>query len=86
MYIGGPAWGTEVNEPGGQLFGEAPLKAGERRKIQSWEVIFYSTMLASTLILGIGLNNKPESKTIKHIEAEAQRRVALMNLDDENDK
>lgn len=75
-----------MNEPGGHLFGEVPLKAGETRKLQDWEPIFYTTYLLTAVMLGFGLNNRPESTAELEIEAEAQRRVALLNLDDDDEE
>mmetsp|Transcript_4381 Transcript_4381/g.7691 ORF Transcript_4381/g.7691 Transcript_4381/m.7691 type:complete len:111 (-) Transcript_4381:1017-1349(-) len=41
---GGPGGHHEeevFNEPGGKLFGEEPLKPGERRKWEDWELPWY---------------------------------------------
>eukprot|EP00296_Roombia_truncata_P009649 JP448268.1.p1 GENE.JP448268.1~~JP448268.1.p1 ORF type:complete len:120 (+),score=19.39 JP448268.1:26-361(+) len=44
-----------------RLFGEAPLKPGEKREREDWELPVYGAGILSTIILGIGLNFKPET-------------------------
>jgi hypothetical protein len=58
-HLKGPAWGTDVNEPGGRLFGEAIRAPGVRRKWFSWEAPFYATMGIATLMLTVGLSSRP---------------------------
>lgn len=83
MQNEGPAWGTQVNEPGGRLFGERILKPGERRKLFDWEIPVYTTYGLSVIVLYVGLTSRPESKMKQDIQKEAERRVALLGLDDE---
>jgi hypothetical protein len=56
-----PKWGSEVNEPGGRLFGEAIRTRGERRSLFDWELPLYGTLAVATLMLGIGLRSRPPS-------------------------
>ena len=51
----------EFNEPGGRLFGEKILAPGEKREWQIWETPFYTTMIAAAVMLGVGLNFKPNT-------------------------
>ncbi|KAK4535462.1 hypothetical protein CDCA_CDCA05G1487 [Cyanidium caldarium] len=54
----------EYNEPGGVLFPETLDKDG-RRVRQSWEWITYVGFGTATLLLTVGLWNKPESLRLK---------------------
>lgn len=56
--------GEEFNEPGGLLFGEPPLKPGEKRKWAEWEYIWYPTLFSAAVILGFGLTSRPEGSSI----------------------
>lgn len=78
----GPPWGTDVNEPGGRLFGEAILKPGERRKLFDWEVPFYLTSVLSVVIVGVGLSSRPESKLHLEVQKEAEKRVTALLAND----
>lgn len=82
----GAPWGTEVNEPGGRLFGEATLKPGQRRKLYEWEVPFYTTIVLAGVMLGFGLTSRPEAPVEAEIRAEAERRVAALGLDDDDEE
>lgn len=59
VSLSGPEWGTEVNEPGGRLFGEAIRGPGERRQLGSWEIPLYVTMGIATLMVTVGLSSRP---------------------------
>lgn len=64
----GPKWGTEVNEPGGRLFGEPILKPGESRVWFDWELPIYLTFGTAFLMLSIGLSSQPpNSPTVRNL-------------------
>lgn len=50
------------NEPGGYLFGEPPLKPGEKRKWEDWEAPFYYGFGIAILVGGLGLYFKPDTR------------------------
>lgn len=77
--IGAP-WGTEVNEPGGRLFGEAILKPGERRQLFDWEVPYLGTMAIAFVMLAVGLNYGPNTNPSKWAHEEAERRLASLDV------
>ncbi len=57
---GGTApWGTQVNEPGGRLFGEKVRAPGERRVPFDWELPYLGTLGLSAVILYFGLGARP---------------------------
>ncbi|KAK3284780.1 hypothetical protein CYMTET_7589 [Cymbomonas tetramitiformis] len=70
-----PFW-SEGNQakPAGYLYGEAPLPAGQARKIEDWEPIWVGTFLATPIILYIGLNYKPNTSLMQWAHEEADRR------------
>ena len=59
------AQGTKERE--GLLFNETPPAPGQSRKWESWEPIWYTTMAACAIILGVGLSVKPETSV--HVKA-----------------
>ncbi|KAG6485646.1 uncharacterized protein LOC122011365 [Zingiber officinale] len=59
---GGSRWtspGTE-ERPKGYLFNRPPLPPGESRKWEDWELPCYITSFLTIVILGVGLNAKPD--------------------------
>ncbi|KAI0561037.1 hypothetical protein FGB62_94g031 [Gracilaria domingensis] len=72
----GPFAETEVNEPGGRLFGEAIRKPGERRKLFDWEVPYLGTLFLAGILLGVGLNSRPSMSADEWAKAEAKARMA----------
>jgi len=68
--------GEEFNEPGGLLFGEPPLAAGQRRKWEEWEYIWYPTMASAALILTFGLTSRPDSGVMAWALEEAREKEA----------
>lgn len=57
---GGAPWGTEVNEPGGRLFGEKILAPGERRVPFDWELPYLGTLALASAMLFFGLPARPK--------------------------
>lgn len=75
-----------MNEPGGRLFGEAIRKPGERRKLFDWEIPYIGTLVLAGIILGVGLNSRPETSAVVWAREEALERLALQKKSEENDK
>ncbi|CDF34618.1 unnamed protein product [Chondrus crispus] len=72
----GPGSTTEhFNEPGGRLFGEAIRQPGERRKLFDWEVPYIGTLVLAGLMLGFGLNSRPETSALVWAREEALARL-----------
>ncbi|AES60625.1 putative NADH:ubiquinone reductase (H(+)-translocating) [Medicago truncatula] len=46
--------------PKGYLFNQTPLAPGESRKWEDWELPCYITSFLTIVILGVGLNAKPD--------------------------
>lgn len=68
-------WGPGQHEPGGHLFAETPLPPGASRKWEDWELIYYTTMIAATGMLVVGLNARPDTSITKWAHVEAKRRL-----------
>ncbi|KAH8835792.1 Ndufb11, NADH dehydrogenase 1 beta subcomplex subunit [Flagelloscypha sp. PMI_526] len=64
------------NEPTGNLFGEKPLKPGQKRVKEFWENPWNIGMWGSMLFVTIGLYYKPDTSIETWALAEAQRRMA----------
>lgn len=58
------------------MFGEAIRKPGERRKLFDWEVPYIGTMVLAAIMLGIGLNSRPETRATVWAKEEALAREA----------
>lgn len=58
---GAAPWGSEVNEPGGRLFGEKILAKGERRVVYDWEAPYLGTLAAAGVMLYFGLKARPNT-------------------------
>lgn len=58
---GGGSSGIPIREPGGQLFGEAPVPAGSRRPLEDWELPYYIGFGVATFLAIAGLAAKPET-------------------------
>ncbi|PQQ10364.1 hypothetical protein Pyn_29970 [Prunus yedoensis var. nudiflora] len=59
----GPSrWTSPGNEeqPKGYLFNRTPLPPGQTRKWEDWELPCYVTSFLTIVILGVGLNAKPD--------------------------
>ncbi|KAK8926023.1 hypothetical protein KSP39_PZI017994 [Platanthera zijinensis] len=59
---GASRWTTPGHEerPKGYLFNRSPLPPGESRKWEDWELPCYITSFLTIVILGVGLNAKPD--------------------------
>ncbi|WCJ33932.1 hypothetical protein M5689_015265 [Euphorbia peplus] len=77
----GPSrWTSAGHEekPKGYLFNRTPLPAGQSRKWEDWELPCYVTSFLTIVILGVGLNAKPDltietwahQKALERLEAE----------------
>lgn len=55
-------WSTPGHQekPNGYLFNRTPPPPGESRKWEDWELPFYITSFLTVVILGVGLNAKPD--------------------------
>lgn len=71
----GPAWGTEVNEPGGRLFGEKIRQPGERRVPFDWELPYIGTLVVGAAMLFFGLPARPT--TDANVRSYARLRHAI---------
>ncbi|KAI5318528.1 hypothetical protein PRUPE_7G069800 [Prunus persica] len=47
-------------QPKGYLFNRTPLSPGQTRKWEDWELPCYVTSFLTIVILGVGLNAKPD--------------------------
>jgi len=68
------------NQPGGYLFNETPPPPGEKRKLESWELPWYFTMLTATAMLTIGLSAKPDTDPQKMARKEAIKQLKAEGL------
>jgi len=50
------------NEPGGLLFGEPPLKPGQKRQWEDWELPWYTFLGGGLFIFVFGVAQKPGSQ------------------------
>ncbi|EPQ60752.1 hypothetical protein GLOTRDRAFT_124500 [Gloeophyllum trabeum ATCC 11539] len=63
------------NEPTGNLFGEKPLKPGEKRIKEDWENIWYVGMFGSMAVAAVLLYYKPDTSIQTWALKEARRRM-----------
>eukprot|EP00241_Pyramimonas_parkeae_P008478 CAMPEP_0114248504 /NCGR_PEP_ID=MMETSP0058-20121206/13610_1 /TAXON_ID=36894 /ORGANISM="Pyramimonas parkeae, CCMP726" /LENGTH=105 /DNA_ID=CAMNT_0001361919 /DNA_START=37 /DNA_END=354 /DNA_ORIENTATION=+ len=69
--------GTQAAEGAGNLFGESKLPPGVKRVPESWELPWMTCMcVGPVVVLGIGLNLKPETRIAAWAREEAERRLA----------
>ncbi|KAI3840494.1 hypothetical protein MKW98_018435 [Papaver atlanticum] len=74
----GPSrWSTPGHQerPNGYLFNEAPLESGQSRKWEDWELPYYITGFLTVVILGVGLNAKPDLTIETWAHKEALKRL-----------
>eukprot|EP00262_Sarcandra_glabra_P000917 TRINITY_DN1094_c3_g1_i1.p2 TRINITY_DN1094_c3_g1~~TRINITY_DN1094_c3_g1_i1.p2 ORF type:complete len:118 (-),score=7.50 TRINITY_DN1094_c3_g1_i1:256-609(-) len=80
--------GTQ-ERPNGYLFARTPPPPGQSRKWEDWELPYYITAFLTVVILGVGLNAKPDLtiETWAHQKAlerlENQKIAALASDDSE---
>ncbi|TFK57213.1 hypothetical protein OE88DRAFT_1690751 [Heliocybe sulcata] len=63
------------NEPSGHLFGEKPLKPGEKRVKEPWENIWYVGIYGSMAVAAVLLYYKPDTSIQTWALKEARRRM-----------
>ncbi|XP_073287328.1 uncharacterized protein [Primulina huaijiensis] len=71
------------DQPKGYLFNRTPLLPGESRKWEDWELPCYITSFLAVVILGVGLNAKPDltietwahQKALERLELESSQPV-----------
>eukprot|EP00884_Botryococcus_braunii_P017126 jgi/Botrbrau1/4097/Bobra.152_3s0046.1 len=68
-------WSEGKNDPTGYLFSETPPPPGQSRKWEDWEAPWYFTLIASALILGIGLNSKPDTNLTTWAHEQAKKEL-----------
>jgi len=65
----------QYNEPSGYLFGEKPLPAGQKRKREDWELIWYFGMFGGMALAAVGLYFKPDTSIQTWALKEAKDRM-----------
>ncbi|KAJ1651757.1 hypothetical protein IWQ61_007758 [Dispira simplex] len=65
----------EYNRPSGWLFGEKPLKPGQKRKWEPWEPIWYFGYWGGMFLFGVALYYKPDTSIQTWALNEAERRL-----------
>ncbi|KAI0511899.1 hypothetical protein KFK09_012533 [Dendrobium nobile] len=83
---GAGRWTTQGHEerPKGYLFNRPPPPPGESRKWEDWELPCYITSFLTIVILGVGLNAKPDltietwahQKALERMQQQQQQIVA----------
>ncbi|KAG8947714.1 hypothetical protein FRC04_010488 [Tulasnella sp. 424] len=63
------------NQPSGYLFGEKPLPAGQKRKWEDWELVWYLGMFGSMAFAAVGLYYKPDTSIQTWALKEARERL-----------
>lgn len=71
-------WGSEVNEPGGRLFGEKILAEGERRVAYDWEAPYLGTLALAGVMLYFGLGARPNTDLNVRISSTIYQRVLMV--------
>ncbi|KAF3442595.1 hypothetical protein FNV43_RR16511 [Rhamnella rubrinervis] len=80
---GGPSrWSTPGHEdrPKGYLFNRSPPPAGQSRKWEDWELPCYITSFLTIVILGVGLQAKPDLTIETWAHKKALERLELENM------
>ncbi|KAJ1921626.1 hypothetical protein IWQ60_005372 [Tieghemiomyces parasiticus] len=65
----------EFNQPSGWLFGEKPLKPGQKRKWESWEFPFYFLYWGGMGVFALAYHYKPDTKIQTWALIEAKKRL-----------
>lgn len=76
-WPGGSFWadGTQTGR-NGYLFGESPPPPGQKRKWESWEMPFYTTMGICTLVAYLIVNGPEEATVAGRARPQALREIA----------
>ncbi|CAH7671370.1 ESSS subunit of NADH:ubiquinone oxidoreductase-domain-containing protein [Phakopsora pachyrhizi] len=69
------AGSTRFNEPSGWLFGERPLKEGQKRVREDWEIIWYVGFWGTTLFGIITQVYKPNKSITTWARKEAEENM-----------
>ena len=80
---GAGRWTTPGHEerPKGYLFNRPPPPPGESRKWEDWELPCYVTSFLTVVILGVGLNAKPDLTIETWAHEKALERLQQQELD-----
>lgn len=79
-------WGPGTQErPNGYFLNRTPLPPGQKRKWEDWELPYYITGVLSVIILGVGLNAKPDTtietwahkKAMERLEQKEKQEIML---------
>ncbi|KAK6941873.1 hypothetical protein RJ641_027250 [Dillenia turbinata] len=86
----GPSrWATPGHQerPNGYLFNRTPPPPGQSRKWEDWELPCYITSFLTIVILGVGLNAKPDLtiETWAHQKALEQLQAQKIALSDDSE-
>ncbi|XP_050226462.1 uncharacterized protein LOC126676326 [Mercurialis annua] len=79
----GPSrWASAGHEekPKGYIFNRTPLPPGQSRKWEDWELPCYITSFLTIVILGVGLNAKPDLTIETWAHQKALERLELEKL------
>ncbi|KAK7278861.1 hypothetical protein RJT34_23900 [Clitoria ternatea] len=78
---GSSRWTSAGHEekPKGYLFNRTPLPPGESRKWEDWELPCYITSFLTIVILGVGLNAKPDLTIETWAHQKALERLNIEN-------
>ena len=66
--------------PKGYLFNRTPLPPGQSRKWEDWELPCYITSFLTIVILGVGLNAKPDLSIETWAHEKALERLKMENM------
>ncbi|TFK91704.1 hypothetical protein K466DRAFT_482280 [Polyporus arcularius HHB13444] len=67
--------GPQYNEPTGYLFSEKPLPAGQKRKKEAWENVWYVGMYGTMAVATVLLYYKPDTSINSWALKEAKARM-----------
>ncbi|GLJ21496.1 hypothetical protein SUGI_0397050 [Cryptomeria japonica] len=82
----GGRWGPGDQERApGYLFNRTPLPPGQKRKWEDWEAPYYITGVLAVLILGVGLNAKPDTTIETWAHKKALERLQQQQQDKEQE-
>ncbi|KAJ8448477.1 hypothetical protein Cgig2_012121 [Carnegiea gigantea] len=79
---GGDRWTSPGHQdrPNGYLFNRTPPPPGQSRKWEDWELPCYITSFLTIVILGVGLNAKPDLTLETWAHQKALERLQAQNL------
>ncbi|KAK9157492.1 hypothetical protein Scep_004066 [Stephania cephalantha] len=74
------------DRPNGYLFNRTPPPPGQSRKWEDWELPCYVTAFLTVVILGVGLNAKPDLTLESWAHQKAVERLHSQNISTSTDK